>query len=84
MMGDAIPRPLNDRLTVTVRVVDGTGLVVELHGASGCMARYPVESADQVFTPALDVSGTPYVRAQLVSGDRSAEMHALTSPIYLT
>lgn len=84
MMGDSVARPADNRLAVAVRVVDGAGQIVEVCGAPGSMARLAVESPDQVFQTELDVSGTPYVRAQLVGGDKASEMHALTNPIYLT
>jgi hypothetical protein len=84
MMGDRVARPADNRLALTVRVVNGAGRIVELCGASGSMARFVIESPDQVFSLELDVSGTPYVRAQLVGGSENAsEIYALTNPIYL-
>ena len=83
MMGDVVPRPPDDRLTVTVRVLGGAGATLEIHGTPGSLLRYPVTGADEVITMILDVSGTAYVRAQLVSGAEGDLLHALTNPIYL-
>lgn len=83
MMGDVVSRPPDDRLTLVVRVVGGAGTALEIHGTPGSLLRYPVTGADEVITMTLDVSGTAYVRAQLVSGAEGDLLHALTNPIYL-
>ena len=83
MMGDAIPRPPDDRLTLTVRAVGGAGSTLEVRGAPGRLLWYPVTGPDEVITLTVDVSGTEYVRAQLVSGEDSDLLRALTNPIYL-
>jgi len=83
MMGDAIPRPPDARLLLTVRAVGGAGSTLEVRGAPGCLLQYPVTGPDEVITLTLDVSSTAYVRAQLVSGADSDLLRALTNPIYL-
>ena len=83
MMGDVVARPPDNRLPLTVHAAGGAGLILELHGAPGLLARYPIAGEDAAIEATLDVSGTAYVRAQLVSGEDSDLLRALTNPIYL-
>lgn len=83
MMGDVVARPPDNRLPLTVHAAGGAGSILELHGAPGLLACYPIAGEDAVIEATLDVSGMAYVRAQLVSGEDSDLLCALTNPIYL-
>ncbi len=83
MMGDSLARPPGGELDVTVRVVHGQGLALELRDAEGCLHSQTVQAEEQTFTASLPVRGTPYVRAQLVEpGTAPPPVRALTNPIY--
>jgi hypothetical protein len=81
IMGDSVSRPADNQLPVSVEVIGGSGAVLELH-TRGNVERIPVEIDNQVITRIVDVSDTPYVRAQLVD-PASGHVRALTNPIYV-
>lgn len=84
MMGDSLPRPADGRLTVRVTVQGGSGGQLELHTAAGCVHRETVTGDDYAAEIAVDVTNTPYVRAQLVNDREQARLvQALTNPIYV-
>ncbi len=84
MMGDTVPYPLADCLRVTVNVSGGAGALLQLHTARGCVYQQAVESHSLALDMTVDVQGSSYVRAQLVTGEGdTAEVRALTNPIYL-
>lgn len=80
MMGDTISCPEDGKLVVTTHVLGGTGATLELHTANGCVFQQAIENDDACVETTVDVSATPYVRAQLVD---STSMLALTNPIYI-
>lgn len=82
IMGDTLPRPADGSLSVSVSVKDGAGTRLQLIGASGSLTEADVASADQQFDLTLDVSQTPYVRAQVIDPS-TLNTRALTNPIYL-
>jgi hypothetical protein len=84
IMGDTVPRPVDDRLSVSVQVLGGEGSALELHTAEGCVFREVLELDDACIETPMDVSSTPYVRAQLVEwGNASPSVRALTNPVYI-
>ncbi|MEP7291743.1 MAG: CehA/McbA family metallohydrolase [Chloroflexota bacterium] len=82
MMGDLIARPADERLTVKVNVKDGAGTRLQIVVAGGILAERDVSDGDEAFDVTINVTGTPYVRAQVVDPD-GGETRALTNPIYL-
>lgn len=84
MMGDQLPRPASGILEVSVRVVGGRGLSLEVFGANGCLHTATPQTDDQTFIISLPMSETPYVRAQLMERGARPMMRALTNPLYLT
>ena len=84
MMGDSLPRPTNGRLTVSVTVRGGSGNQLELHTAQGCVHSEPVSRDEYAREIEVDVTDTPYVRAQLMDDREQARLvRALTNPIYV-
>jgi hypothetical protein len=85
MMGDTLIHPPESDLVAQVRVVNGSGLLLELYGADGCLKSQPVTAADQAIGIELRALSTAYVRAQLVEPDSDPSVvRALTNPLYLT
>jgi hypothetical protein len=82
MMGDAVPRPEAGNLPLSLRVVGGADAELEIHTSSGHAARRVVIDADASFALDVDVSATPYVRAQL-RDPQSGALLAVSNPIYL-
>jgi hypothetical protein len=82
LMGDTLAGTSNGELPVQVRVVNGKGLALELHGAGGCVHRVIGDKPDQTFEIRGPALSTPYIRAQLVEPD-TAVMRALTNPLYV-
>lgn len=82
MMGDVVPRPANERLTVESDVFAGDGGRWQLVGAGGALTEADISGDHARLMVEVDVSGTPYVRAQLVD-PASGDIRALTNPIYL-
>jgi hypothetical protein len=80
MMGDALARPAGNQLSLSVRALNGEGSSLEVHTWAGCVYSLAVQSDDVYFELPVDVSSTPYVRAQLVD---NRMVRALTNPIYL-
>jgi hypothetical protein len=84
MMGDRIPRPTDGRLTVKVTVRGGSGGQLEVHTAAGCVHSETVAGDNYAAEIMVDVTNTPYVRAQLVNDREQARLvQALTNPIYV-
>ncbi len=84
MMGDTVARPAGGQLALSVRVLHGTGGTLELHTAAGCVYRQGIPSDNVCLELPVDVSSTPYVRAQLVEqGPQTKLVRALTNPIYI-
>lgn len=82
MMGDTVDCLPESNLVVQVRVADGTGLLLELHGIDGCLYRQFVETSEQTFEIELHALATPYIRAQLV--EPNTDLRALTNPLYIS
>jgi hypothetical protein len=84
MMGDAVARPAGDGLRVTVWVRGGAGGKLQLHTAAGCIWQESVLEDDYLLETDVDVTGTPYIRAQLVDDSQLVmRVRALTNPIYV-
>ena len=84
IMGDSIPRPSDDRVTLHVSARGADGLQMQVHGASGYMAHFDVDGDDCAWEVPVSTQGTPYLRAQLVEPDANlVNVHALTNPIYI-
>jgi hypothetical protein len=84
LMGDSVTRPENGKLTLSVHVLGGLGDLLELHTAAGCVERETVQADDVWLDFHVDVSATPYVRAQLVENrQQNTHIRALTNPIYI-
>jgi hypothetical protein len=82
LMGDTLEGTSSSELSVQVRVVNGKGLALELHGAGGCLQRLISENPDQTFEIRVSPLSTPYIRAQLVEQDTTI-MRALSNPLYV-
>jgi predicted metal-dependent phosphoesterase TrpH len=84
MMGDSVPRPADGRLALSLTVKNGSGEQLELRTAAGCVHSEMVTGDNYDIEIEVDVSSTPYVRAQLVNDREQARpVQALTNPIYL-
>jgi hypothetical protein len=84
IMGDTLARPASGRLDVSVRVVGGAGLRLELAGCDGLLAQAKVVEADQTFRFEAATAPTPYIRAQLCATDADpGTVRALSNPLYL-
>jgi hypothetical protein len=83
MMGDTVPRPAAGSLSVSIGVRDGEDTRLQVIGAAGVLAEADVALANDSFDFTLDVSQTPYVRAQLIDLAEGDNTGALTNPIYL-
>lgn len=85
IMGDAVPRPEDGRLLrLTLHVERGAGCILEVVTARGIVATLDVTTNDVRFNLGVDVSDSPYVRAQIADQRHPARMiRALTNPIYL-
>lgn len=84
MMGDTVQRPADGQLAVSLRVLDGAGGTLELHTAAGRVWSQAIDEQDVSLTAVVDVSATPYVRAQLVQqAEQMPLVRALTNPIYV-
>ncbi len=81
LMGDSVARPADNRLLVAVQAVGGNGAVLELHTRAN-VERVPVDSDDAHIERVVDMSDTPYVRAQLVDL-ASGNVRALANPIFI-
>ena len=83
IMGDTLTDvPPGDELSV--RVVNGKALLLELYDAEGCFYRQPCENPDQTFDIPLSARSTAYIRAQLVEPNTDPPVvRALTNPLYL-
>ncbi len=84
MMGDAVKMPDNGYLDFQLHILNGKGLRVEVHGASGRLEQRQILTNEQQLTLSIPTADTPYIRAQLVDPDADPlEIMALTNPIYL-
>ena len=84
MMGDTVPQPADGLLPLAIRVTGGEASELELHTAAGCILRETVPASDHNVNVQVDVSATPYVRAQLVDRrEQTPLVRALTNPIYI-
>jgi len=81
MMGDIIPRPAEGKPGVWVDVIDGKGSRLQVLNADGLMIETEISTSETSLEWRLDVSNTPYIRAQLVDPDKGF-VRALTNPIY--
>lgn len=85
IMGDAVPRPEDGRLLrLTLHVERGAGCILEIVTARGVVATLDVTTNDVRFNLGVDISDSPYVRAQVADHHLTAPMiRALTNPIYI-
>ncbi len=84
MMGDSTAPPDDGLLSSSIVVRGGADNTLELHTAQGCMLRYPIDTDDCELTVQVNVTSTPYIRAQLVDERKQPRLvRALTNPIYL-
>jgi predicted metal-dependent phosphoesterase TrpH len=84
VMGETIDRPVDGKLKLLAVVLRGSGSTLEFHTAAGCVHRHAIQSEDAQVEALVDVTSTPYVRAQLVGqGDQPELVRALTNPIYI-
>lgn len=84
MMGDAVQRPVDNRLSLAFRAEQAAGCILEVITAHGVAASQPVTDDCADLTLDIDVTDTPYVRAQLVDDRQPARLvRALTNPLYL-
>jgi hypothetical protein len=84
MMGDTISRPTSGILDVSVRVMNGDGLELQLISSEGILATYRPTQGDETHHFRVPVTQSPYIRAQLVDPNTDDLLvHALTNPIYI-
>lgn len=84
MMGDVISKPAEGSLPLKLQITNGSGNTLEIHTAAGCIYQCPVQTDDFFLEVAVDVSSTPYIRAQVVDNrELTQRVRALTNPIYL-
>jgi hypothetical protein len=83
-MGDTVSRPADGKLEVSAAVLRGSGSTLEFHTAAGCVHRHAIQSEDAQVEALVDVTSSPYVRAQLVGqGNQPELVRALTNPNYI-
>lgn len=83
MMGDSVHINAQEHKSVTVEVVGGQGLTLELWGTNGMLYRTTVTKASQHIDCDIATAGERYVRAQLTDGQSTdAEIQTITNPIY--
>lgn len=84
LMGDTLTCPPHGNVSLQVRIVNGSGLLLELHGAEGYLHRQFIETSEQSLEIDLHAPSTPYIRAQLVEPNTDpCIVRALTNPLYL-
>lgn len=83
LMGDTV-QVGGASLPVTVSVRNAPGTWIQIVTAAGVTQQLAVDRLEWAAQLDIDVRDTPYVRAQVVSGDPAApNVHALTNPIYV-
>lgn len=83
LAGDTIARPASEQLDVSLRIVDGAGLELQIIGADGLLLNEVVTYNDQPFIFTVPVAGTPYVRVQVVQPEADGfTVRALSNPIF--
>lgn len=83
MMGDTL-RIGGDSLLVAVSARRAQGLQLQIVTGKGVTQQFAVDQLEWEAQVDVDVHDTPYVRAQIISGDPNApHVHALTNPIYI-
>lgn len=84
LMGDAVPRPASGQLPIALHILGGDSLTLEVIAAPGCVERQTVRGDDVRLESSIDVTSTPYIRAQLIGpGGAASDTRALTNPLYL-
>lgn len=82
MMGDVLSTVSRERLAITAHVINGTGSTLQVCTAAGCIFEEAVPSQAHECTTEADITGTPYLRVQLVDKETSF-VRAFTNPIYI-
>jgi hypothetical protein len=83
MMGDALSTA-DDTVNFSVHVRRAAGKQLQIVTNTGVVQQFAVTDAEWMKTVPVDVRSTPYVRAQVVSGEQGRPIiHALTNPIYI-
>jgi hypothetical protein len=84
LMGDVLEHPPGSDIRVQARIVDGGGLLLEIHGGQGCLHRQWVETSQQSLEITLRAPATGHIRAQLVEPETDPPVvRALTNSLYL-
>jgi hypothetical protein len=81
MMGDTLPHPLKDRISLEIGVTNGTGSRLELIGQDGLLSQVDIGQDNVHLVLELALGDSHYVRAQLVDPENQ-HVRALTNPIY--
>lgn len=81
MMGDSLPRPDDDRLTLELTVRNGTGGRLQIITASGVIGETDITGNAVEWSQDVRLDNSPYVRIQLVDA-HYGQVRALTNPIY--
>jgi hypothetical protein len=82
MMGDVVRQPDDGTLSVSIDALDAAGTSLQLIGANGILGQTDLSSNEVHLDLHVEVSGTPYVRAQLIDPGNHY-VRALTNPLYL-
>jgi len=82
MMGDSIPRPADNRVTIQLEVWEGDEGQLEICTARGVSTSLTLTGDHTELELDVDVTDTPYVRVQLRCVEDNS-MLALTNPIYI-
>lgn len=81
MMGDTL-RKSHPQISLGLEVLHAAGLIVQVCGTEGVLARSEIESDQASLMWDVDVRDTGYLRAQVID-PASGHVRALTNPIYL-
>lgn len=81
MMGDVLPRPADDRITLDIGVTNGNGNMLQIIGGGGILTEAALEQDSVQLTLDVPLGESRYVRAQLVDPE-SGHIRALTNPLY--
>jgi len=81
MMGDALPYPAHDQITLDIGVTYGAGSMLQIIGAHGEIAKVEIEQDSVQLTLEVTLGNSGYVRIQLTD-PVGGNLRALTNPLY--
>jgi predicted metal-dependent phosphoesterase TrpH len=80
IMGDTVSA--YSELSIQIRAVDASGLLLQVIGSDGVLVEQPIEKDDEAHTFTLAADNPLYVRAQLIEA-QYGRVAALTNPLYI-